>query len=55
MVLMLLKVTWVLDGHVSGVCICGSQNLQGDNVITLHCCVFVKTGTPALRRSAFWE
>lgn len=55
MVLMLLKVTWVLDGHVSGDCICGSQNLQGDNVITLHCCVFVKTGTPALRRGAFWE
>lgn len=38
--------------YVGYVCICGSWDLRGDNAISSHCCVFVKTGTSALRRGA---
>lgn len=32
---------------VGYVCICGSWDLEGDNVNSSHRCVFVKTGTSA--------
>ena len=40
---------------VGYVCICGSEDLEGDDVNSSHCCVFVKTGTSALWSDAWWE